>query len=228
MKPSTLMGTLLVTIRRDLLLAYRAKGELLNPLMFFLIVSSLFPLAVSPDPEFLGSIAPGIIWVGALLATLLSLDLLFKADHDDGTLEQFLLMPQPLVFLVLAKIIAHWCIAGLPLVIVAPLLGVMLGLPENAYFALMISLLLGTPILSLLGAIGAGLTVGLKKGGMLLPLLILPLYIPVLIFGASAVQSAGQGMAINGHIAFLGAYLFFTLAVCPLATVAALKLSVAR
>jgi heme exporter protein B len=228
MKTGTIRAAMLATFSRDLTLAYRAKGELLNPLMFFLMVSSLFPLAVSPDPTVLGNIAAGIIWVGALLATLLSLDLLFKADHDDGTLEQFLLMPQPMVFLVLAKIIAHWFIAGLPLVIVAPLLGVMLGLPQDAYFALFISLLLGTPILSLLGAIGAGLTVGLKKGGMLLPLLILPLYIPVLIFGASAVQTAGQGMAINGHIAFLGAYLFFTLAVCPLATVAALKLSVAR
>ena len=162
--------------KRDLLIAFRNRGELLNPLMFFLMVASLFPLAVSPDPKFLGDIAPGVIWVGALLATLLSLDILFKTDYDDGSLEQMLLVPQPLMMLVLAKVAVHWLVAGLPLAIMAPLLGLMLGLPEGGFEPLFLTLLIGTPILSLLGAIGAGLTVGLKKGGMLMPLLILPLY----------------------------------------------------
>lgn len=214
--------------KRDLLIAFRNRGELLNPLMFFLMVTSLFPLAVSPDPKFLGNIAPGVIWVGALLATLLSLDLLFKTDFDDGSLEQMLLVPQPLMLLVLAKVMVHWLVAGLPLTLMAPLLGLMLGLPEGGFEPLFLTLFIGTPILSLLGAIGAGLTVGLKKGGMLMPLLILPLYIPVLIFAASAVQAGVDGQSYVGHMAFLGAYLALALVMAPFASAAALRITTAR
>ncbi len=224
----SLTATMKALFKRDILLAFRARGDLLNPLMFFLMVTSLFPLAVTPDPVFLGKIAPGVIWVGALLATLLSLDLLFKSDYEDGSLERMLLMPQPTLFLILTKVFVHWLVSGLPLALIAPLLGLMLGLPDGGYLPLFISLLLGTPVLSLLGAIGAGLTVGLRKGGMLMPLLILPLYIPVLIFAASAVQSGSQGQPFVGQLAFLGAYLAFTLAICPLAASAAIRISVAR
>lgn len=220
--------TLLGLFKRDLLLAYRNRGELFNPLMFFLIVASLFPLAVSPDPLLLGNIAPGIIWVGALLATLLSLELLFKSDFDDGALEQILVSGVPVYFIVLVKVAVHFLVAGLPLTVMAPILALMLALPEGGYTPLLLSLLLGTPILSLIGAIGAGLTVGLKKGGMLMPLIILPLYIPVLIFAASSVQAGVQGEPYIGHLAFLGAYLAFSLAMAPLATGFALRISVAR
>jgi len=220
--------TLLGLFKRDLLLAYRNRGELFNPLMFFLIVASLFPLAVSPDPLLLGNIAPGIIWVGALLATLLSLELLFKSDFEDGALEQILVSGVPVYFIVLVKVAVHFLVAGLPLTVMAPILALMLALPEGGYTPLLLSLLLGTPILSLIGAIGAGLTVGLKKGGMLMPLIILPLYIPVLIFAASSVQAGVQGEPFIGHLAFLGAYLAFSLAMAPLATGFALRISVAR
>lgn len=220
--------TIAALFKRDMLLAFRSRGDIMNPLMFFLMVASLFPLAVSPDTRFLGQIAPGVIWVGALLATLLSLDLLFKSDFEDGSLEQLLVLPVPSFFIVLAKVVVHWLMAGLPLTLIAPLLGLMLGLPQGGYEPLMLSLLLGTPTLSLLGAIGAGLTVGLRKGGMLMPLLILPLYIPVLIFAASAVQTGVQGEPFTGHLLFLGAYLAFAVAVCPVAAGAALKISMAR
>jgi len=215
-------------LKRDLLLAFRSRGDLLNPLMFFMMVASLFPLAVSPDPQLLGLIAAGVIWVGALLATLLSLDLMFKSDYEDGSLEQMLLMPQPAMLMVLVKVLVHWLVAGLPLAFIAPLLGLMLGLPNGGFMPLVLSLLLATPILSLLGAIGAGLTVGLRKGGMLMPLLILPLYIPVLIFASSSVQAGVQGNDYLGHMAFLGAYLALTLVVAPVAAAAALRISLAR
>lgn len=220
--------SLLALFKRDFVIAFRNRGELLNPLMFFLMVASLFPLAVTPDPKFLGLIAAGIIWVGALLATLLSLDLMFKSDFEDGSLEQALLQPTPSIFFVCVKTVLHWLVSGVPLTLVAPILGVMLALPEGGFQPLMISLLLGTPILSLLGSIGAGLTVGLKKGGMLMPLLILPLYIPVLIFAASSVQAGIDGNAYIGHMAFLGAYLALMLVVAPWASAAALKISIAR
>ncbi len=219
---------LMALLKRDLLLAFRSRGDLLNPLMFFMMVASLFPLAVSPDPKLLGVIAPGVIWVGALLATLLSLDLMFKSDYEDGALEQMLLMPQPAMLMVLVKVLVHWLVAGLPLAFIAPLLGLMLGLPNGGFMPLILSLLLATPILSLLGAIGAGLTVGLRKGGMLMPLLILPLYIPVLIFASSSVQAGVQGNDYLGHMAFLGAYLALTLVIAPVAAAAALRISLAR
>jgi len=225
---SSSTSALMAVFKRDLLIAFRNRGELLNPLMFFLMVASLFPLAVTPDPKFLGLIAPGIIWVGALLATLLSLDLMFKSDYEDGSLEQMLLQPQPVLLFVLVKALLHWLMAGLPLTLMAPLLGVMLSLPEGGYWPLLLSLLLGTPTLSLLGSIGAGLVVGLKKGGMLMPLLILPLYIPVLIFAASSIQAGIDGNSYVGHLAFLGAYLAFMFVLAPLASSAALKISIAR
>ena len=189
------MSLVRATVRRDLLLAARNPGEWANPLMFFLMVAALFPMAVDPNPEFLAKIAGGVIWVAALLATLLSLDSLYRADVEDGSLEQWLASGESLYAMSLGKALVHWCISGLPLTLMSPLLGVMLHLPEEAYFALFISLAVGTPVLSLLGAVGAALTASLRSGGLLLALLILPLYVPVLIFAASAVYHAGIGMA---------------------------------
>jgi heme exporter protein B len=213
-------------LKRDLMLAYRKKSDLFNPLIFFLMVATLFPLGVSPEPDFLAEVAPGVVWVAALLATLLSMDSLFRSDFEDGTLEQTLLSPQPLFIVVLAKVLAHWMMSGLPLTVLAPLLGVMLFLPSEGMSGLMISLLLGTPTLSLIGAIGAALTVGLRKGGVLISLLVLPLYIPVLIFGTSAVQAAVTGLPLAGFFALLGAMLALGLVMAPLAIGAALRISV--
>lgn len=212
-------------LKRDLLLSFRRKSDLVNPLIFFLMVASLFPLGVSPDPEFLAEVAPGVIWVAALLATLLSLDGLFRSDFEDGTLEQTLLSPQPLFLVVLAKVFAHWMMTGLALTLLAPLLAVMLFLPAEGMLGLMASLLLGTPTLSLIGAIGAGLTVGLRKGGVLISLLVLPLYIPVLIFGTGAAQAAIVGLPLSGYLALLGAILVLGLVLAPLAIAAALRIS---
>lgn len=214
------------TLQRDLLLAFRNRNDIVNPLAFFVIVIALFPLAVSPDASVLSTIAPGIIWVAALLATLLSMDGLFKNDFDDGTLEQVLVSPQSLVFLALGKVFSHWLMSGFLLALLSPLLAVMLFLPTQAILALVSSLLLGTPTLSLIGAIGAGLTVGLRKGGVLISLLVLPLYIPVLIFGAGAVQAGVMGMPIAGYLALLGAIMVFSLMFAPFAVAAALKLSI--
>lgn len=213
-------------LKRDLMLAYRKKSDLFNPLIFFLMVATLFPLGVSPEPDFLAEVAPGVVWVAALLATLLSMDSLFRSDFEDGTLEQTLLSPQPLFIVVLAKVLAHWMMSGLPLTLLAPLLGVMLFLPAEGMSGLIMSLLLGTPTLSLIGAIGAALTVGLRKGGVLISLLVLPLYIPVLIFGTSAVQAAVTGLPLAGFFALLGAMLALGFVMAPLAISAALRISV--
>ncbi|MGB0223783.1 MULTISPECIES: heme exporter protein CcmB [unclassified Marinobacterium] len=214
------------TFKRDLTLAFRRKSELVNPLIFFLIVASLFPIGVSPEPNFLSQLAPGLVWVAALLATLLSMETLFKSDYEDGSLEQLLLSPQPVFLVVLSKVLAHWLLSGLALTLVAPLLGVMLFLPSEGMPGLMLSLLLGTPTLSLIGAIGAALTVGLRRGGVLISLLVLPLYIPVLIFGSSAVQAAVTGLPLDGYLALLGAMLALALALAPIAAGAALRISV--
>lgn len=214
------------TFKRDLVLAFRRKSELVNPLIFFLIVVTLFPIGVSPEPQFLAQLAPGLLWVAALLSTLLSMESLFKADFEDGSLEQLLLSPQPLFMVVLAKVFAHWLMSGLALTLVAPVLAIMLFLPFEGMPGLMLSLLLGTPTLSLIGAIGAALTVGLRRGGVLISLLVLPLYIPVLIFGSSAVQAAITGLPLGGYFALLGALLALALALAPLATGAALRISV--
>ncbi|MCV6610662.1 MAG: heme exporter protein CcmB [Amphritea sp.] len=213
-------------LKRDLLLSYRRKSDLVNPLIFFLMVATLFPLGVSPEPQFLADVAPGVVWVAALLATLLSMDSLFRSDFEDGTLEQLLLSPQPLFMVVLAKVLAHWMLTGLPLTLLAPLLGVMLFLPGEGMFGLVLSLLLGTPTLSLVGAIGAALTVGLRKGGVLISLLVLPLYIPVLIFGTASIQAAITGLPLGGYLALLGAMLALGLVMAPLAISAALRISV--
>lgn len=226
-RPAIGMGALFAaTLKRDLKLSLRRKSELVNPLIFFLMVITLFPLGVSPEPGFLAELAPGVIWVAALLATLLSMDSLFRTDFDDGSLEQLLLSPQPLMLVVVSKVLAHWMLTGLALTLVAPLISVMLFLPAEGVPGLMLSLLLGTPTLSLVGAIGAALTVGLKRGGVLISLLVLPLYIPVLIFGTGAVQAAVTGLPLGGYLALLGALLALGIVLAPLAIGAALRISV--
>jgi len=220
------LGTAFISLlRRDLMLVYRHRAQMLNPLLFFVIVISLFPLGLDPDPELLHTIAPGVIWVAALLAAMLSLDNMFRSDFDDGSLEQLLLTPHSLPLLVLAKIMAHWLVSGLPLLLLAPVLGMLLNLGNDSLFPLMATLALGTPVLSLIGSIGVALTVGLRGGGVLLSLLILPLFIPVLIFAANAVGSAGAGLDITGQLAFLGSLLALAFALAPLATAAALRIS---
>ncbi|TWX59411.1 heme exporter protein CcmB [Colwellia hornerae] len=212
-------------IKRDLTIAFRHRDDIINPLLFFIIVVTLFPLGIGPESTTLARIAPGIIWVAALLSTLLSLDRLFKSDHEDGSLEQMMLSPHPIFILVLAKIIAHWLVTGLPLIFIAPLLAVLLHLNENSYGALMLTLLLGTPVLSLLGAIGVALTVGIKKGGVLLSLLVLPLYIPILIFATSAIDTAAMNLPYSGQLAIIAALFFGSLTLAPFAVSAALKVS---
>jgi len=212
-------------LSRDLKVAVRNKGDVLNPLVFFIIVITLFPLAIGSDSQILTRIAPGIIWVAALLSALLSLERLFKNDYADGSLEQMLLSPQPLFIMVLAKVLAHWILTGVPIILIAPLLAVLLHLEEMAYSALIITLLLGTPVLSLIGAIGVALTVGIKKGGVLLSLLVLPLYIPVLIFATGAIEAAALGMPYAGHLAIIAALLVGALTLTPFAIGAALRVS---
>ena len=212
-------------IRRDILLAMRRPQDVMTSLFFFIIVVSLFPLGVSPEMEVLRGIAPGVIWVAALLATMLSLGRLFSADYQDGTLEQMILSPQPLTLLVLSKVVAHWLLTGLPLVILSPLLGLLLGLSSEEIQVLTLTLLLGTPVLSLIGSIGAALTLGVRGGGVLLSLLILPLFVPVLIFGTGAVSSMNSGLGTEAHFSLLGAFLVLSLLLTPWASAAALKIS---
>ncbi|ANF57210.1 heme exporter protein CcmB [Halotalea alkalilenta] len=214
-------------LKRELSLRFRRRQDLASPMLFFALTVTLFPLGLGPDPAMLGALAPGLLWVAALLAVLLSLDGLFRADYDDGTLEQLLLSAQPVALLVLAKVIAHWVVTGLVLSLFAPLFGAMLALPAQHWWALAATLALGSATLSLIGAIGAALTVGLKRGGVLLSLLVLPLYTPVLIFGAGAAQLALEGVAIGPQLALLGAMLAAALGLAPWATAAALRLSVA-
>lgn len=214
------------TLKRDLLIALKRRNDLLNPIMFFLIVVTLFPLGISPDPEQLSQIAPGVVWVSALLASMLSLDNLFRADYEDGSLEQLLLSPQPLVFLVLAKNIAHWLVSGLPVVLLSPVMAYLLYLPGEAYGTLVLSLLLGTPVLSLFGSIGVALTVGLGSRGLILAVIVLPLSMPVLIIGAKAVTDVLFGLPVTMHFSLLGALLALALSIGPLASAAALKVSV--
>jgi len=218
-------GIFTAMIRRDMTAAFRHPSDLINPLIFFIVVVTLFPLAVTPESDFLREIAPGVLWVSALLATLLSLDMLFQTDFQDGTLEQMLLSPQPLYAAILAKVATHWLLSGLPLTLLSPLLAMMLFLPGDGIQALMLTLLLGTPILSFIGAIGSALTVGLRKTGLLLSLLVLPLYIPVLIFASGAVKAAVAGLPIVGHLALLGALLALAVVLAPLAIATALRIS---
>lgn len=220
------MNIILATMRRELLIAFRSPGDMINPLMFFVIAVTLFPLGVGSDTEFLSEIASGVIWVTALLAVMLSMDSLFRSDYDDGSLEQLLLSPQTLYFIILAKVGSHWLVSGLPLVILTPLLAQMLALPEQAMLPLIAGLLIGTPILTLLGAVGMALTVGLSRSGLLLAVLVLPLYVPVLVFGTGVVSAALGGVAISGLLALLGAMLALAVSLAPLAIMAALRISV--
>ncbi|RMO79233.1 heme exporter protein CcmB [Pseudomonas syringae group genomosp. 3] len=213
-------------ILREARLLARRPAELANPLVFFALVIALFPLAIGPDTQLLQALSPGLVWVAALLAVLLSLDGLFRSDFEDGSLEQWVLSPHPLALLVLGKVLAHWVFSGLALVLLSPLLALMLGLPAQCLPVLMFSLLLGTPVLSLLGAVGAALTVGLKRGGVLLALLILPLYIPVLILGSAALQAALQGMPATGYLMWLGSLTVLAITLTPFAIAAGLKISV--
>jgi len=222
----SLMSAFFAVIRRDLILAFRRRAEIANPLFFFVLVVSLFPLGVGANPKLLQIMAPGVIWVSALLAVMLSLDSLFRSDFDDGSLEQLLLSPHPLTILVMAKIIAHWLVTGVPLLVVAPLLAIFLGLPEQALGTLFLTLVLATPVLSLIGSIGVSLTVGLRRGGMIISLLVLPLYVPVLIFASNAVEMAGNGLSVDPQINILIAIFFMSAVLAPLPAAAALKMSV--
>ncbi|WP_150050523.1 MULTISPECIES: heme exporter protein CcmB [Methylomonas] len=214
-------------VHRDLLLAYRHRAELLNPLAFFVLVVTLFPLGVGAEMALLKRIAPGVIWVAALLASLLSLDTLFKSDFEDGSLELLVMTPHPLSLLVLAKVTAHWLLSGAPLSLMAPLLAVMFGLQGDVIGILLFTLLLGTPVLSLIGAIAVALTVGLRKGGVLLAILVLPLYVPVLIFASGAVDAAMAGFPVSGQLYMMAALLVGALTLTPWPTAAALKMSLA-
>jgi heme exporter protein B len=212
-------------LKREMLRHWRRRQDLINPLVFFLIAVSLFPLAVTPDGELLSLMSGGVLWVCALLAAMLSLESMYRDDYLDGTLELMLIQSGSPYLVVLSKIISHWITTGIPLVVIAPILAVMMQLPVHAIPALMLSLLIGTAILSLIGSVGMGLTVGLRQSGVLLSLLVLPLFIPALIFGASAVAAAAMGLAYSGQLAFLGAYLGASVALVPIASVAAIKIS---
>ena len=211
---------------RDLILAWRRRADVLATLFFFIIVVSLFPLGIGPERETLRTIAPGVVWVAALLASMLSLGRIFGNDYQDGTLEQLLLTPQPAYLVVLAKVLAHWIVAELPLVVIAPVLGLQFGLSQNGLAIVVVSLLLGTPVLSVIGSVGAALTLGLRAANVLVALLVLPLYIPVLIFGSGAVQASVTGSSPKAWLLLLGATLIVSLVFAPWATSAALRISV--
>lgn len=218
--------TMGMIIRRELLIAFRRQADIFNPLWFFIIVITLFPLSIGPEPALLARIAAGIVWVAALLSALLSLERLFRDDFQDGSLEQMMLLPVPLPIVVISKVVAHWLLTGLPLILISPLLAVLLSLDFNTWLAVVLTLFIGTPTLSFIGAIGVGLTVGLQKGGVLLSLLVLPLYIPILIFATSAIDAASLGMLYNGQLAVLGAMFMGAITLTPFAISAALRVSV--
>ena len=220
-----MLKTLRVAIHRDLLLAMRRPADVLTALAFFIIVVTLFPLGIGPEPQLLRTIAPGVIWVAALLASMLSLPRMFASDHADGTLEQMLLGAAPLGAIVVAKVTAHWLVSGLPLVLMSPVLALQYDLDNAALAVLPITLLFGTPVLGFIGAIGAALTLGLRSAGVLLSLLVLPLYVPVLILGTGAVDMASSGMNTQGHFLLLGALLVLSAAFAPWAVAAALRIS---
>lgn len=219
------MNALVVSLRRDLLLAGRRRGEVLTTLFFFIVVTTLFPLGIGPEPALLERIGPGVLWVAALLATLLGLPRLFAADHADGTLEQMALSSQSFALQMAGKVAAHWLLCGLPLVLLAPLLGLQFGLDPGELGVLTLSLLIGTPLLSLIGAIGAALTLGVRGGGVLLSLLVLPLFIPALVFGAGSVEAKAAGLDVAGHLSILGAMLALALFFAPWATTSSLRIA---
>jgi len=218
-------GLYAAVLQRDLQLAARRRVESLLPLVFFVVAVSLFPLGVGPEPQTLRQIAPGVVWVCALLASMLSVGTLYASDHADGSLEQMLLAPQSAVPVAAAKATAHWVVTGLPLIVAAPVIGLLFDLSAPALQALVTGLLLGTPVLSLLGGLGAALTLGLRSGGMLLILIVLPLATPALIFGAGAAATVEQGLSASGHYSLLGALLIATACGAPWATAAALRIS---
>jgi len=220
-----LVGVFAAVVRRDLLLAMRRRSDVLTTFFFFVVVVSLFPLGIGPEVDTLRTIAPGVVWVAALLASMLALARLFVGDYADGTLEQLALAPQPLLVLVLGKIVAHWLVTGVPLVLIAPLLGLQFDLPAAALQVMVLSLLLGTPVLSMIGAVGAALTLGVRGAGGLLALLVLPLYVPVLIFGAGAVSASALGMNVSGHLSALAAIFLIALVFAPWATAAAIRIA---
>lgn len=220
-----MLKILACVIRRDLLIAYRRRADVLTTLFFFVIVVSLFPLGVGPEPNQLRQMAPGVLWVAALLASMLSLGRLFAFDYLDGTLEQMLLGAAPLTLIVAGKIFTHWLVSGLPLVLMAPVLGIMFDLPAAELGVLTLSLLIGTPVLSLIGGVGAALTLGVRGSGVLVPLLVLPLYVPVLVFGAGAVGAVTAGIGAQSHLLLLAAFLALSAAVAPLASAAGLRIS---
>ncbi|MEH6452200.1 MAG: heme exporter protein CcmB [Psychromonas sp.] len=213
-------------VAKELKGAFRRQSDILNPIWFFIIVITLFPLGIGSEPSLLARIAPGIIWVAALLAALLSFERLFKDDYIDGSLEQLMLSPQPLAWLVSAKVFSHWLLTGIPILLISPLLAVLLSLNMQTYWALFLTLLIGTPILSLLGAIGVALTVGLRKGGILLSLIMLPFSIPILIFSTMAIDAAAFGQSYLGLLALLGAMLVASITLAPFAIAASLRVSV--
>lgn len=215
-----------IILKRDLLLALRRRSEVFTVLFFFMVVISLFPLGVGSEDKTLKLIAPGVVWVAALLASTLALDRLFASDYLDGTLEQFVLIPQSLPIIVFAKMLAHWLLTGLPLVLISPLVGLFYHLPSGSIWAMVLALLLGTPVLSMIGAIGAALTLGLRGGGVLISLLVLPLYIPILVYGAGAVSTSMiEGASIQPYILLLSAFMLLSVIFSPWATAAALKIS---
>lgn len=225
--PAGIATIFLRVFKRDLKLAFRSTGQWLNPMLFFVIVVTLFPLGIGPGPGMLSTIAPGVLWVSALLAMMLSLDALFANDFRDGTLEQMVLSGHPLSVMVIGKVMAHWVTSGLPLVILSPLLGLMMQLPDGAYLVLVGSLILGTLSLSFIGAIGAALIVSVNQGGVLLSLLVLPLTVPVLIFGSGAVAAAGMSLEISAQLSLLFAIVFLAVSLAPPAIAAALRVGVA-
>jgi heme exporter protein B len=225
MKQLGMTSVMLAVLKREVSVAMRQKGEVLTPLVFFVVIASLFPLGIGPESALLLRMAPGVLWVSALLAAMLSLQRLFATDYADGSLEQMALSTTPLGLLVVAKALSHFLLSGLPLVLMAPVLGLQFGLDGRALGILMLSLLLGTPTLSLIGSIGAALTLGVRGAGVLLSLLILPLYIPVLIFGAGAVEADAAGMGAGGHLSLLAALLVLSAFFAPLATTTALRIS---
>jgi heme exporter protein B len=225
MNKLSLIGLFGLVVRRDLLLAMRRRADVLTTLIFFVMVVSLFPLGVGPEMDMLRKMASGVVWVAALLASMLSLPRMFSADHADGTLEQMMLAPQSLSVLVLGKIVAHWMLSGLPLALIAPVLGLQFDMSPHALWILVLALLLGTPVLSMIGAVGAALTLGLRGGGVLVSLLVLPLCIPVLIFGAGAVEAVTSGMSVVSNLSFLGAFMLFALVFTPFVAAQALRIS---
>lgn len=222
------MNAFMAMLRRDFALAWRSRGDLVNPLGFFVMVVALFPLGMSPDPALLAQVGPGLVWVAALLAVLLSLENLFRGDRDDGALEQVLMSATPLPLLVLARVLAHVITVGAPLVVISPMLALMLNVQGDAFVALLAGLALGVPVLCMVGAIGAALTTGLARGGVLVALIVLPLYVPVLVFGAGAAYAAGLGLPFAGQLAILGALLAFSVALAPFAIAGALRISVSQ